>query len=79
MADQKSRKSRKMDGAITSLTFQKRKDGPDDELFAEANAFANLPENRGIPKTSLLRNFIVRKLKEANNAAKAAQLAGEQS
>lgn len=70
---------RNMDGTITSLSFRKSKNGPDGELIAEANVYANLPENRGIPTTSLIRNFIVRKLKEANNAAKAAQLRGVQS
>ena len=72
------KRSRNMDGTITSLNFRKSKNGPDGELIAEANIYANLPENRGIPTTSLLRNFIVRKLKEANNTAKAAQLAGGQ-
>jgi len=71
--------SRNMDGTITSLSFRKSKNGPDGELIAVANEFANLPENRGIPTTSLIRNFIVRNLKEAVNKAKAAQLAGGQS
>jgi len=61
---------RQMDGTITSLSFRKSKNGPDGELIAEANVFANLPEHRGIPATSLLRNFIVRKLKEANEIAR---------
>jgi len=60
----------KVDGTITSLSFRKSKNGPDSELIAEANVFANLPEHRGIPATSLLRNFIVRKLKEANELAR---------
>ena len=65
--------SRTMDGTITSLSFRKSKNGPDGELISEANVYANLPENRGIPTTSLLRNFIVRKLKEANKAAQNAR------
>jgi hypothetical protein len=63
-----------MDGTITTLSFRKT-NTPDQELIREANAFANLPDNRGIPPTSLLRNFIVRKLKEAVESAKQNQLA----
>ena len=78
------KRSRTMDGTITSLSFRKGKKGPDGELIAAANEYANLPENRGIPTTSLLRNFIVRKLKEAIGTARSkeeqpSQPAGAQS
>jgi len=53
---------------ITSLSF--RMGGPDDELIGAANEFARLPENQGIPPTSLLRNYITRKLKEAIKQAR---------
>ena len=70
MDDKSNKESKKVDGTITSLSFRKSKNGPDGELIAEANMFCNLPEHRGIPATSLLRNFIVRKLKEANEMAR---------
>jgi len=66
--EKEGKHKRQVDGTITTISFRKSKNG-DGELIAEANVFVNLPEHRGIRATSLLRNFFVRKLKEANNAA----------
>ena len=74
MADETKKKTRQMDGTITTLSFRKT-NAQDQELIVHANAFVNLPENRGIPATSVLRNFILRKLQEAIDAGKNQRLA----
>lgn len=58
-----------MPKGITSVTFNN--DNPiDQELLGLANELCSLPENCGIPRTSVLRNFIVRKLRVALDAAR---------
>ena len=55
---------------ITSLSFRTGKNSPDNDLMAAANEFASLPENQGISPTSLIRNFITRKLRLATEESR---------
>jgi|GEM_PF-4175254 len=73
----KSTESRKMK-TITSISFNtNRKHGgiADGELICLANEFANLPEHEGIPPTSIIRNFLIKKFREAIDIAKRNRLA----
>jgi hypothetical protein len=64
-----------MNKTITSLSFNVNGRGgrTDAELIGLANEFARLPEHEGISPTPLIRNFLIRKFKEALNAAKQKQ------
>ena len=65
---------KEMSGTITSLGFNS--DNPiDKELISEANTFASRKENEGIPRLSVLRNFFIRKLREANEPGNRSQQA----
>ncbi len=66
-----------MPKTITSLNFNVNgKSRTDTELIGLANEFARLPEYEGISPTSLIRNFFIRKFREAINTAKSKQLMG---
>ena len=49
---------------ITSLHYD-RGNTVDKKLIGTVNVFCSLEENEGIPPTSLVRNFLLRKMQEA--------------
>jgi hypothetical protein len=78
MADQGRQTGESMTKTITSLSFnvKRTKGGSQDaELIGLANEFVRLPGNEGISPTPLIRNFFIRKFREAIATAKTNQLA----
>jgi len=68
------KRNKQMFKAITSITFNNARGRVDSELISLANEFAHLPDHEGIPPTSLIRNFFIRKFREAIKAARSREL-----
>ena len=60
-----AKKEEAMSRTITSINFNKDKN-IDEDIITQANIFASRAENEGISPLSVLRNFFIRKLREAN-------------
>lgn len=57
---------------INSITFNKDC-VVDREVISKINAYCSLPENEGLPPTSVIRNFLLRKLGELINQSQTKQ------
>ncbi len=55
-----------MSRTITSIGFN-NDNTIDEEILKQANVYASQPENEGISPLAVLRNFFLRKLREANS------------
>ena len=74
MSEKRNSEGKKMPRTITSISFNITRGRGDGELISLANEFAHLPDHEGIPPTSLIRNFFIRKFREAIKAARSREL-----
>jgi len=63
-----------MPKTITTISFSNSRSRTDAELISLANELAHLPEYEGIPPTSVIRNFLLHKFREAIKAARSREL-----
>ena len=61
MAGTQRKKKKKMK-TIYSLYYNSKENPFDRDLMVRVNSYCSLPENEGLPPTTVIRNYLLRKL-----------------